>query len=43
MSAGDWTAIAVVSAAALWAGWRLWRWLRPPPGGPGCGCDHCPR
>ena len=40
MSGGDWAAIVVVAAAGLWFGWRIWSWLRRPPGG---GCDNCPK
>ena len=40
MSAGDWTAIAVVSICVQWALWRTWR--RFSGRGKG-GCDNCPK
>ena len=39
MNPSDWVALVIVAACAVWAGRRLYRWLR---GRTGCGCDHCP-
>jgi hypothetical protein len=39
MSTQDFIALAVVAAAVLWYGWRVWRGLKKRTG---CGCDRCP-